>query len=1288
MMRARWAWIALGSVAGSIAAVVLALHSLSAPLLKHRLQAAARDAAGIELDYSDARIDVLSGLAIDHLEVRSPRSLQAFAPTLIRIGRVRVLWSVRALLTRRQPALESVEIDHALLTVVIDEHGRTSFDAWLGDRPPSPSVPLSKKPGQWLASAAAVARVELADAALAWVHIDHGEEIEHGSVQGLAGELRVSGAARERHASLVLGTQPKPLMLSATRATVGVDPATAHAQLWASADLSARQLTAAGELHMREQSFVSVAAERWLHAEARASFDAAAGRTQLTLARADAADGALQAEGELEIPDAGAVLLRHARGEVDLARLLRWLPEGLVPMRAQQAEARFDVTSLVLATPPRLSSGGTVALDGDLADVALSAPHGPLTFRMAQVALHASPDATGRYAGKGSLKAQRMRFGDMLAADDVVLDATGELAADGGMSGRVDARLGHASFAAHGGGVVADDASRDSRAVVRALTSTHDVSAPAARAARYGPAETTLTARDAHIELRAAALHPDGEHTRGELTLAGELAALDLAAPAGPVPNAHAGALALHAHTLLSGSPPYSASFGVDAAQLSASDAAGKVLADAPARIEGRVRELRPDLQQPAATSGEAHLALALGDVHAELDAHRHDDALDFDVGVDAGSLHAARPFLASELQTAAPWDAMALSFQSRGRIDHPLAAQPALRHQSQLHIQHFGLRDISADALTFTLASHGTALRHALELDARAQGLAWRNVPASDDHLRLTAAVDREHRSLQAHVTSEGRARTQAQAALSFDIATHVLRYDIDAQLSGLAPLAPLLSRLRGLGTIDPTQLEVSLSSHGTLSGVIAELASDGSMKLAPNPERTALALGKNDLKLTHLVWSRGNLALATPELRWRTQLGGSSERRTLNSELDLGTLHIERAGDDIDLNGVAHHADAVIAGNLLDPEVEVTQHLDVRAVQQGLVPEYPLGDVRFAMSAEGGRNGVLHISELTLANGAAGTQLALNGNVDLSEGHRTLSVTTSFTQDLSRISGTPGRWQGRGKLAVEAHVTSPDFARYRVRAAVKGDDVSLQLARAGVELQHASGEVPVAVSLEVGAHGVTFERSDKRNPYSMLRFADQHPLLTRSGFVSIGTLKTPFASIAPLVGNLEIEQNVISLRQFEMGVRGGTITGQCGLDLNGPNSTLELHVRANGVRSSHGEPFDGNIAVAMSAADRSIDGRAEILRIGERHLLDLLDLQDPLHVDAAMNRIRSALAWGYPKTLRLTFDHGFASAHLELGGLAKFLSISDVRGIPMGPIVDKMLARALDASELKEMP
>jgi hypothetical protein len=189
------------------------------------------------------------------------------------------------------------------------------------------------------------------------------------------------------------------------------------------------------------------------------------------------------------------------------------------------------------------------------------------------------------------------------------------------------------------------------------------------------------------------------------------------------------------------------------------------------------------------------------------------------------------------------------------------------------------------------------------------------------------------------------------------------------------------------------------------------------------------------------------------------------------------------------------------------------------------------------------------------------------------------------------------------------------------------------------------------------------------------MLRFADQHPLLSRSGFMSAGSITTPFISIAPLAGNLSIHQNVFSMSQLEMGVRGGRVTGQCLLDWQGNNSTLEAHVRATGVQSSRGEPFDGNAAVVISGKDRSITGRAEILRIGNRHLLDLLELADPQHTDPATNRVRYALRLGYPEHVRVSFNHGFGSLRITMGSLATLLSIDEIRGIPMGPIADSVI-------------
>jgi hypothetical protein len=257
-----------------------------------------------------------------------------------------------------------------------------------------------------------------------------------------------------------------------------------------------------------------------------------------------------------------------------------------------------------------------------------------------------------------------------------------------------------------------------------------------------------------------------------------------------------------------------------------------------------------------------------------------------------------------------------------------------------------------------------------------------------------------------------------------------------------------------------------------------------------------------------------------------------------------------------------------------------------------------------------------------------------------------------------------------------VDVSVESPNLTLFRTVAAVRFEGVHARLPGVGIAVEGLDGEVPMSADFAVRAGRAVVLRQSGVNPYPALRFADQHPLLTRASFISAARLETPVFSAAPVAGNAKVEQNLVSVSQLEMGVRGGNVTGSCLLDWNGRRTTLEARVRATGVLSSQGEPFDGNAAVVVSAADRSVVGRAEILRIGRRHLLDLLDLQDPHHTSAATNRVRGALTLGYPDRVRVTFDHGFASARITFGGLAQLVRLEDLRGIPVGPLVDKALA------------
>jgi translocation and assembly module TamB len=1235
-----------------VGAIAFVLHSLDQPWCKRRIQALARSAAGVTIDYGSARVDLFSGAAIEGLVVRSPEEVAAFAPDLLRVAHVGAGWSLGSLLFGKGPMLSELAIHGLSLNVVMDEHGRTTFDA-LPPSPPSPPTPLSHLGASLFAGAPPVGHVALDGVTLTLVRTEKGHVLDRFDLRGLGAELALAPAngARSWRLRGGLGHQEAPLVLELTRAQDDAKVAAARAHFWLALAADAAAATVAVDLRMVDQTFANgVSADHWLHVEGAVQFDPAGQRLIVSVDRADAGDGAVTARAKAELADRGAFFVQSADAEIDAARWIHWLPASLIPVTAETARLRAHVENLAVESPFRLSSGSKALVEADLAGIDLRGPPGPLHLDHAGLSLHAAGDDAG-LAVQGRLDLGQAAWGTgdgEIVANDAGLDVDGKQSSDGSIAGHVGLRF--ARFTqGHGHGI-------------------------------------EVAGGNVEIDAQGLSIDPkDPLGARGDVRLS--VACANIEAHGAGV-QSRLQDFTVKAETALHGGAPYAIQVEAAAGRVHATNKGGTDLVDGKAHVTLRAHDVTPDLARPEASRGSADLSLAVGNVDASLSATKETNAVDFEVRAAAPTLAQAKPYLPAVLLKDMPWDRMGLTVHSKGRVANLGGAWPEIRHVTEVSLAQPAFRDCSAQSVALTLASHGTALVHQADLDLRAKALSIGSGEARDDHVALSATVDRERASLQFKLATEGRAASHLGGSVAFDPSKRALLYGIDGNVENLAALAPLVADVRGLDGFDVSALGIDVSAHGALLGVLQSVAPDGTAVLEPNPARTAAVVGKADLRLTHFRWAKGDVAILTPAVAWHGDMGVSSGRRTLDSHIETGTLHLDLGTRDVDLNGIDDEAKIAVAGDLADPEIELTQKVAVRAVTQTLVPVYPFGDLSFAVTADRGPEGVIHISELRVANGLGGTALEANGNIDLGEGRRTLSVSTSLTQDLPHLSTIPERFQGRGRVGVEANVTSPDLVHYRVRATVKEDDVNITSRRYGLEVQAMNGEVPISVAIEVGPHGVTLTRSEKQSPYSMLRFADQHPLLARSGFLSIASIKTPVVTIAPLVGNLEVEQNLFSLRQFEMGVRGGRITGQCGLDWDGPKSTLEVHVRASGVQSSHGEPFDGNIAVVLSAADRTIDGRAEILRIGPRHLLDLLDLQDPLHVDPAMNRVRMALSFGYPDNLRLTFDHGFASAHLQLGGLARLISISDIRGIPMGPIVDKMLAPVLDAQDAKETP
>ena len=591
------------------------------------------------------------------------------------------------------------------------------------------------------------------------------------------------------------------------------------------------------------------------------------------------------AEASLEVPDSGDPLVRHAQGDIDLARLLRLVPAGLVPVTAERAQIRYQVDGLTAGPVPRLSDGGQVAVDADLSNVQVSASAGTLAIGGAKVSLHGHPATGGGLAGTGALQiasAALTSGGDCTGVEDLALDLDGQQGPDGEVGAHAKLRF--------------------------------------ARIERGGA--SPLAAHDGRVELELVGLRPDPANplaTRGDVVASLALGSLDARSSGS---RALVDGLAVRAHSLLEGRAPYAIDVDSRAARVRVSAAGGRPIADAPLHLQTRLHDVVPDLDHPASSRGVAHVAIEAGELRASLDTTKAADAVEWALDLAATSLKPLVPLLPPDVATAAPWAQMAMTVRSSGHAERLASGSPALRQTTAIRLDHPAFGGVAARSLSLDIGSHGTAIQHTVDADLRAQGLALDGGEPSDDHVTVSATVDREQPSLNLRIETSGRATSKVSAALSFDRRRHALVYETDGALAGLEPLAPLVSKIHGLEGFDLTKLEVAFSARGALLGVLSSVARDGSVVLEPHPTQTAAIDGTTDLRVTHLHWARGDTAIRAPAVAWHGEMRVAGARRTLDSRVDVDSVHLASGQNEIDVAGISDDASASVLGDLLDPD------------------------------------------------------------------------------------------------------------------------------------------------------------------------------------------------------------------------------------------------------------------------------------------------------------------------------------------------------------------------------
>lgn len=1233
-----------------VVSVIAILENLDRPLVKRRIQASVQSAAGVEIDYRAIRLGLLHGIDVDDLVVRSPPEFRSMAPDLVRIGHFEARWST-SLFRGAGRRVERVAVANVELTIAVDEHGKTSFEALFppssAPATPEPTTPLSRRPRELLAFAPLVPATDVRDVAITVVRVLGTEHvIERDALRGLDLHVEAAPVGGDWHVRAALGSAPSHAELALSRTRSDTPAGEARAKLHVTADVTARDLATTLDLELVEQTFAAdLPVGHVAHVEARGHFDEAASKTTITVERASIADGIATSTASIDVPDRGAPLLNHAEGQVDGGRLLALVPRTLLPVEAsvEKAAVSYRVDNLDLEALPRLSEGSNATLDGELAGIHVR--------------------GIGRMT-KGKLSAR------IEPGPNESLHARANIGVDG-----ADATVDGQAIRVDGLSVTADA----SQAKGGALTG--NVALALASLDAAGPAR--IVAKNAKLGVQAANLVVDTEvplASRGEVTLSSDTGALDVRTRSNRTTLER---VALRLHASPTGKEPLAFEADLRAGLAESLDGGGKRLVRTPLHVGISASDLYVDTKKPAASRGKAKVVIGADDLDVTTDLTKAADALDFDLDVKSPRLAALRSLLPSELAKKVPLDRAGLTLHSRGRLDKLASATPSLQQHTELRVDHATFDTTTARAVSVVIDSNGNALRHAIDGSVHAEGLVIAGTAPSDDRVTFGGTFDREQPSLGLHVDATGRLQAKLATSLGFDRSRRAVTFDVEGTASRLAALAPLMASIHGASALDLSKLEGNVSAHGALLGAISNVDRDGNVTFEPAPERTAGLEGTLALSAKHLAWNGGGTTFAAPSIAIDGKLHTDGDRRSVSGRVDAEEVHFVSGLHTFEAGGLHDEFTATATGDLGEPELETKQAIAAQVLKQDVLPTYPVGNAKVNLAFRRSRDGVLHISNFEMSNGAGGTSLALKGAIDPSEEQKRLSLRGDLRQNLALLSNAPQRFVGRGTANVTLRVESPDLATFRTVADVRVERADLRLPAYGIIVEEADGEVPITIAVRAGPHGIRMMREDQDNPYSSLRFADQHPLLSRSSFISVRRLTTPLVTVAPIAGNLQIEQNIISLRQFEIGLRGGRVTGQCALNWNGEKSTLDMHLRADGVQSSHGEPFTGSAAIAISAGDHNIEGRADILQIGKRHLLDLLDLQDPFHTDTSVNKIRSAMSFGYPDRLRVTFNHGFASVHVTFGGLAGLVSVGDIRGIPIGPLIDRFVAPLLPAKD-----
>ncbi len=1200
-----------------VTALILAAHLEFGPV-KGIIQSQAKK-RGIDLDFDKAGA-TLGGVHMKNVRIHSADVDRGLAPDLISIGSIDGDWSPF------KKRVDNLVIKDVVLTLVVNDDGTTSLDHWLAGFPPSPPDTEPAK-----ALSAVIDKV-----------LPEGIEA-HVKVEGVSVRLIPSGKAKP----VSLDGLAVAVDLAGGKLHAAIGPAelhlavgdkTAAAKLGITVDLGDNQVGLGVQLDLVSQTFAPTLPPVTKIADVSAKFTFVPGehRTRLELERLSLLDGKASFGLTADVFDDGASLrpvVHDATCTVDAAAIAKQIPADL-GLGAIELEADpFHCTGKELEVVP--GPKGDLGLTGKIAKLDWRDIH--VRDVLLDVGLHPEKNAL---AAKVKLQAGSVKMTGTVEAFKTDVDLTATLTPTI-WPVATKARISAGAVAMPGKGVRGLKLSIDGTATSASAfsgTTTVDVDSVVIPG---------TDVRDAHLEAKLddIALAPNTLESTGRVALGGRAGSV---ATAG---KSVKGAVFSGGATLAGKSS--TAFLNLDAENVATG------VPDFPGgktHLELDVTRLALDTADPARSRVEAKVKAAVG--------------ANTVAGTVAGS---ATPLdaswdLSAAVDKAGP--ARGVKLVSKGRYGG------TIDHDTTIDLGKLVLTNASFRDAHIHVKSKGTMRRQDADVTAAINGLRVAGNDLGSPRVQLVVAADLDKPRVDARIKASSP-ETDLHLVAEIDGA-RVARYTIDGKVGALGPAIQFLPP-----GPEWNKVSVTMQGKGAIAGIVKSVQ-NGIPVLVADPAASARGNASLDIEVRGIHYKGAAETESRADSISVKASAELAERRKVNVDIAAPGLDATASGVRVAVKNLAVHLDADV-----DKNGAGATSLSVKAdeIQQSAVILLPVKDLDIQVKLQGDPQTSMSLLA-KVKNPGAGTTLDLSGQLDRRvAGADAIPDRNSFIlqgqldQNLELLNGDPTNLRAGGQLSVPFRVESGDLTVFRANAQVKLAKVSIDLPKSKIHIGGIDGDIPILEEIVKTPAGMHPVGRGERGLYPQLRFVDQSPFLGNANYLSVAEITWNMSKFGPIAGNIRVDRDVFSLDQLEMSALGGKITGQCLAELNGRDTSLTFRGKITGIHPTlGGDVLDANLALTLTPYKLGLEGRIEMVRIGKQHLLDLLDLYDPYHADVTANQVRLGLKFGYPKQVRLGFIRGFASLAVELGGIAGIVSISEISGVPIGPVLESYLAPILE--------